>query len=74
MPTDKNGNIPFSVFDSKTIDAFLKLLIHPIDNLGIDFYSLDSFNKKDLESIYDQEQKGIEPLWVASAEYIGKYR
>ena len=51
LPTDKNGNIPFSVFDSKTIDAFLKLLIHPIDNLGIDFYSLDSFNKKDLERL-----------------------
>ena len=36
-------------------------------------YKESDFNKKDLESIYDQEQKGIEPLWVASAEYIGKY-
>ena len=26
---DKTGNIPLNVFDSKTVDAFLKLLIHP---------------------------------------------
>lgn len=36
-------------------------------------YKENDFNKKDLESIYDQEQKGILPLWVASAEYISNF-
>lgn len=37
---DKNNNIPFNVLDCKTIDAFLKILINPLDVLGIDFYFL----------------------------------
>lgn len=48
---DKNGNIPFNVFDPRTVDAFLKLLIHPLNNLGIDMYSLDNFNQNDLERL-----------------------
>jgi len=48
---DKTGNIPLNVFDSKTIDAFLKLLIHPLTNMGVDYFSLNSFDKNDLERL-----------------------
>ena len=48
---DKNGNIPLNVFDAKTIDAFLKLLIHPLVNMGVDYFSLNSFDKNDLERL-----------------------
>ena len=51
ISTDKDGNIPFNVFDARTIDAFLKLIIHPLDNMGVDFYSIDSFNTKELERL-----------------------
>lgn len=51
LALDKNGNIPFNVYDARSIDVFLKLLIHPLNNLGVDFYSIDSFDKKDLERL-----------------------
>ena len=52
LPSDKNGNIPFNLFDAKTIDAFLKLIIHPLNESGIDFYSLNLFDYKDLERVF----------------------
>lgn len=48
---DKNGNIPLNVFDAKTVDAFLKLLIHPLTSMGVDYFSLNSFDKNDLERL-----------------------
>ena len=48
---DKNGNIPLNVFDAKTIDAFLKLIIHPLTNIGVDYFSLNSFDTNDLERL-----------------------
>ena len=48
---DKNGNIPLNVFDAKTIDAFLKLIIHPLTNIGVDYFSLNSFDKNDIERL-----------------------
>ena len=38
---DKNGIIPFQVLDSKTLDLYLKLCIHPLDDMGVDFYFID---------------------------------
>ena len=51
LTTDKNGNIPFNVFDARTIDAFLKLLIHPLTNIGVDYFSLNSLDKNNLERL-----------------------
>ena len=48
---DNKGNIPFNVYDARSIDAFLKLLIHPLNSLGVDFYSIDSFDKKNLDRL-----------------------
>lgn len=39
IPNDK-GIIPF-MLDSRSIDAYLKIMIHPLDNIGIDFYNID---------------------------------
>lgn len=46
LPTDEKGIVPFRLFDSKFLDAYLKLLIHPLDNSGIDFFFLDIEDKK----------------------------
>ena len=51
LPIDNKGNIPFNVFDARTIDAFLKLLIHPLNNIGVNYYSIDNFNEKNLERL-----------------------
>lgn len=49
LPKNKNGDIPFNIYDEKTIDAFLKLIIHPLTKYGIDYYALKSFNYNDLD-------------------------
>ena len=49
LAPDKNGNIPFNLFDAKTIDAFLKLIVHPLNELGIDFYFINNFKKNNDE-------------------------
>ena len=41
LEPNENGIIPFNVMDSRNIDAYLKIMIHPIDNFGVDFYNID---------------------------------
>ncbi len=48
---DEHGNIPFNVYDAKVMDVFLKVLINPLNQLGIDLYSINTFNKKDLDRL-----------------------
>ncbi len=42
LEKDGNGIIPFNALDPKAIDVYLKILIHPLDNIGIDLYCNDS--------------------------------
>lgn len=41
LPKDEHGIIPFTVFNPRYIDVYLKFLINPLDAMGIDFYWLD---------------------------------
>lgn len=43
LKKDENGIIPFNVLDPKSIDVYLKVLIHPLDSLGVDFYCNNDF-------------------------------
>lgn len=46
---DEKGLIPFNMFDSKYVDIYLKMMIHPLDNMGVDFYWIDAkMDEKDL--------------------------
>ncbi len=49
LEKDKDGIIPFNVLDPKCVDVYLKMFIHPLDALGIDFFWLDNPNTKDLD-------------------------
>lgn len=49
-PNDK-GIIPFNVLNNRDIDAYLKIIIHPLDNIGVDFYNIDYFNTKYLKEL-----------------------
>lgn len=51
LKPDEKGNIPFQMFSSQFIDVYLKILIHPLDNIGIDFYFLDIDDKKELQTL-----------------------
>ena len=44
-----NNKIYFNLFDARTIDAYLKLIINPLNELGTDFYFLNNFNKNNEE-------------------------
>lgn len=50
LEPDSKGVIPFNVFDPKFIDVYLKLFIHPLDALGVDFYWLDTINERKIDS------------------------
>lgn len=52
LGVDKRGVVPFSVMDPKAIDVYLKMFIHPLDNLGVDFYFIDT------------DGKSVEQLWA----------
>lgn len=41
----KNGFIPFNVVNPRWLDVYLKMYIHPLDKLGVDFYWIKDFNK-----------------------------
>lgn len=45
LEKDEKGVIPYNVLDPKWVDVYLKLFIHPLDALGVDFYWLDSYDK-----------------------------
>ena len=45
LQPNKDGCIPFNVYDPKTLDVYLKVFIHPLDNFGIDFFWIDWYDK-----------------------------
>lgn len=80
--TDKNGNIPFNLFDAKTVDAFLKLLIDPLNGLGIDFYSINSFDIKSIDRLtklkhylyYNDFKRQKRPIITAYNSHMASHR
>jgi alpha-glucosidase (family GH31 glycosyl hydrolase) len=45
LQPNQDGCIPFNVYDPKTLDVYLKVFIHPLDNFGIDFFWIDWYDK-----------------------------
>lgn len=52
LKPDANGVIPFEVMNPRFLDVYLKLVIHPLDNDGVDFYQISYQNKHDLQSLW----------------------
>lgn len=48
---DKEGIIPFNVFNKKMLNAYLDEFIKPLNDLGVDLYWIDFNNKADLYSL-----------------------
>lgn len=51
LGVNENGVIPFNVFEPKVVDVYLKLFIHPLDSIGVDFFWIDYFDKRHLEEL-----------------------
>lgn len=45
LPINKDGIAGFSPADLKSVDVFLKILIHPLEDAGVDFFWNDYFDK-----------------------------
>lgn len=52
LDENDNGVIPFNVYDAKTIDAYFKLLIHPLDNIDVDFYWIDYEEQQKIKELF----------------------
>lgn len=81
LKADKNGNIPFNVFDPRWVDVYLKIFIHPLDNIGIDFFWLDGeYNSLDLSFLkhyqfYDMYRDyKRRPMVLANDSFIASHR
>ncbi len=52
MEQPDNKTIPFNVYNAKFRAVYFNLLIHPLENIGIDFFWNDYYNKKDDVSLW----------------------
>ena len=52
LQPNENGIIPFEIMNPRFVDAYFKLIIHRLDNLGTDFYWIDYFDKKNLNNLF----------------------
>ena len=83
LKADQSGKIPYNVLDPKFIDVYLKLFIHPLDTLGIDFYWLDLENPQTIEELtlfkhyqfYDMQRDfKRRPLLLSEGKTIAPHR
>ena len=53
LTPDENGVIHFAPYDPKYIDVYLKILIHPLEGLGVDFFWNDYIDQnKDMKTTW----------------------
>ncbi len=44
LPVNKDGYIDFSITDLKAVDVLFKVLLHPLEDIGVDFFWNDYFD------------------------------
>lgn len=56
LPVNKKGYLDFNVYDLKSVDVLFKIFLHPLEELGVDFFWNDYFdgdkNKQYLMNYY----------------------
>ncbi len=51
LKIEEENNIPFNVFDTNLLMEYFHHLINPLNELGVDFYFVDYYNKGDLNTL-----------------------
>ncbi len=51
LQMEEEKDIPFNVFDTNLLMEYFHHLINPLNDLGVDFYFVDYYNKKDLNTL-----------------------
>jgi alpha-glucosidase (family GH31 glycosyl hydrolase) len=52
MEQPANQVIPFNAYSMKFLEMYFNLFIHPLEDLGVDFFWNDYYNKNDLTSLW----------------------
>ncbi len=52
LEADKDGTIPFNPRDPKFLDVYMKVMLHPLENMGVDFFWNDYDELKDLKNLW----------------------
>lgn len=52
LEADEDGNILFNPKDPKFLDVYLKVMLHPLEDLGVDFFWNDYKDLKDLKTMW----------------------
>ncbi len=52
LAVDSNGNIPFNILDPKFVDVYLKFYLHPLEQVGVDFFWIDYDDPKNLDNLF----------------------
>ena len=52
MEHQEGKKVAFAPLNPRFVDIYLKILIHPIDVLGVDFWWIDYYNPSSLETLY----------------------
>ncbi len=55
LQVDKNGIVPFSVIEPKVLDVYLKVLIHYLDAMEVDFYWLNMEQQTDKKQMHAEK-------------------
>ena len=77
---DKNGEIPFNVFDNVFLDIYFKIFVHSLTNLDVDFFNLEADNSTVqfyLNHYHTMDTKAINnkrPLILTHDSYIAPHR
>lgn len=45
------NTIPFNVFDKNLLLEYFRVIVHPLTNMGTDFFWIDYYNKKDIYTL-----------------------
>jgi len=51
LKRNEKGVVPFAPYDPKFLDVFFKLILHPLENMGVDFFWID-YKEKDLNVLW----------------------
>ena len=51
MASQKDKAIPFAIMDPKFMDVYFKLFIRPLEAVGVDFFWIDYYDKKNLTDL-----------------------
>lgn len=52
LPTDKDGVVAFDILNPHFLEVYLKLLIHPLDAIGVDFYNITYRDPNNLSGLW----------------------